>query len=114
MKEKSGSGEINAEVKSLPKMAAQPKANIRSDDHKGEEVKGNSADRVFKRLAGRVDRVDEVAYAKARVFVQKQDGRMQQRYRETNVTRPIVQPKIIEPVMRPGAMRAVTKRHEHS
>ena len=60
MKEKSGRREINAEMKRLPKMAAQPKAKIRSDHHEGEEIESDGADRVFEWLAGRVNRVDEV------------------------------------------------------
>src|SRR5689334_6506665 len=70
MKEKSGRCEVDAEVKRLPHMASQLETQIRSNDNEGEEVEGNGADRVFKRLAGRVDRVEKVQDPKARVFVQ--------------------------------------------
>jgi len=113
MKEKGRRGEIDAEMKSLPQVAAQPKTEVRSHDHKGEEIEGNGADSVFERLAGRVDRVNEVLHAKARALVQKQNGRMQQRHRKSDIAGPIVEPEIVEPMMGPGAIRAIPKRHQH-
>lgn len=80
MKEKSGSREIDAEMKRLPKVAAQPKAKVRSEDYESEEIEGNGPNRVFERLAGGVDWIDEVQDAKAWVLVQQQDGRMQERH----------------------------------
>ena len=77
MEKQSGGREINAEMERLPQMAAQPKTQIRCNDNESDETKGGSANRIFERLAGRVNRVDEVQQAEARVFVQKQDGRMQ-------------------------------------
>ena len=113
MKEQSGGAEIDAEMERLPQVAAQLKTKVRSNDHEGEEIEGNGANGVFERLAGRVDRVEKVHNAKARVFVQKQYGRMQKRHRKSDIARPIVEPEIVEPMMRPGAMRAVAKSHEH-
>ena|SRR5438067_6866327 len=113
MKEKSGGSEVDAEMKRLPQVAAQLETQIRCNDHEGEKIEGNGADGVFKRLAGRVDRVEKVHDAKARVFVQQQNGRMQKRYRECDIARPIVEPEVVEPAMRPGAVRAIPKRHEH-
>ena len=114
VKEKSGGSEIDAEMKRLPQMAPQPETNVRSDDHEGEEIEGDGADGVFERLAGRVDRVEKVHDAKARVFVQKQNRGMQKRYRKSDIARPIVEPEIVEPTMGPGTVRAIPKRHEHS
>jgi len=113
MKEKSHGGGIDAEMKRLPQMPAQPETKVRSDDHEGEEIEGNGTNGVFERLAGRVDRVEKVHDAKPRVFVQKQNGRMQKRYRKSDIARPIVEPEIVEPMVRPGAMRAIPKRHQH-
>lgn len=77
MKEKSGGGEIDAEVKRLPEMAAQPKTQVGSHDNECEKAERYGANGVFERLAGRIDRVDEIHQAKPRVFVKKKDGRMQ-------------------------------------
>src|SRR5262252_661580 len=77
VEEESGRSDVNAEVESLPKMAAQPKTSVGSDDHEREQVKGNSANRVFERLARGMDRVNEIQESKPRVFVQKQNGGMQ-------------------------------------
>src|SRR5213082_179276 len=60
MKEKSGGGEIDAEMERLPHVAAQLETQIRRNDNEGKEIEGNGADSVFKRLAGRVDRVEKV------------------------------------------------------
>lgn len=114
MKEKSHGGEIDAEMKRLPQMPAQPETKVRSDDHEGEEIEGNGTNGVFERLAGRVDRVEKVHDAKPRVFVQKQNGRMQKRYRKSDIARPIVDAEVVEPAMGPGAMRAVAEGHEHA
>lgn len=78
MKEHGPGSEINTEVEGLPKVAAQPKTQVRRNDHEGEDVEGNGADGVLNRLAGGVDRVDKVYDAEARVFVQKQNGRVQE------------------------------------
>ena len=72
-----GSGEIDAEMEGFPKVAAEAKTEIRSNHNEGQEVERDGANRVFKRLAGRVDRVDEVHKPKTWVFVAQQDGRMQ-------------------------------------
>ena len=114
MKEKGHSGEINGEMKSLPKMAAQPKSDGRSDDHKSEEIEGNGANSVFQWLAGGMNRICEIQEAKPRVSIEKQDGWMQKRHRESDIARPIVQAKIIEPAMGPRPMRTIPKGHEHS
>jgi hypothetical protein len=113
MKEESGGCEIDAEMERLPQVPPQPNTEVRSDDHKGEEIEGNGANGVFERLAGRVDRVEQVHNAKARVFVQKQNGRMQKRHRKSDIAGPIVEPEIVEPMMRPRALRAVAESHEH-
>ncbi len=60
MEEESRGGEIDAEMERLPKMAAQPEPKIGSDDHEREEIESDGADRVFKRLARRMNRVNEV------------------------------------------------------
>ena len=39
---------------------------------------------------------------------------MQQRHGESNVAGPIVEAEVVESAMRPTAMRAVTKGHEHA
>ena len=113
VEEKSGRSEINAEMERLPKMAAQPKAKIRSDHHEAQETKGYRANGVFERLARRTDRVDKIQESKPRVLVQKQNGRMQKRHRKSDVARPVMESKIIEPPMRPRTMRAIAKRHQH-
>jgi hypothetical protein len=113
MKEKSGGCEIDAEMEGLPQVAAQSKTQVGSYDNECEKVERYGANGVFERLAGRVDRVEKVHEAKARVFVEKKDGRMQKRDGKSDVARPIVEPEIVEPMMRPGAMRAIPKRHEH-
>lgn len=95
-------------------MPAQLESQIRRNDNEGKEIEGNGADRVFKRLAGRVDGVEKVQDTKVWIFVQKQEGRMQQRHRERGIAGPVVQAKIVEPSMRPGTMRAIPKGHEHS
>ena len=77
VKEKSRRGEINSEVERLPKMAAQPEPKIRSDNHEGDEIEGNGADGVFKRLAGRMDGINEIQEPKPWVLVEKQNGWMQ-------------------------------------
>lgn len=59
-----------------------------------------------------MNRIDEILEAKSRVLVEKQNGRMQERHRQSDVARPVVQTKIVEPAMRPGTMWAVPKRHE--
>jgi ribosomal protein S28E/S33 len=60
-----------------------------------------------------MNRVDEVYQAKLRTFVERQNGRVQQRNRQSNVAGPVVQAEIIESAMRPRTMRAIPKRHEH-
>ena len=113
MKEKGGGGEIDAEMERLPKMAAQPKANVRSDHYEPEDIEGDGPDGVFKRLARGMDRIDEIEQAKPRVLVQEQNCRMQERRGKSDVARPVVQSKIVEPAMRPRTMRAVPEGHEH-
>src|SRR6266480_37995 len=114
VKEKSGGSEIDAEVERLPQVAAQPKTQIRSNDHEGEEVESDGADGVFERLAGGIDGIDEIHQAKARVFVQKQNGRVQERQRQGDIAGPVVQAEIVESAMRPRAVGAVAESHEHS
>jgi hypothetical protein len=58
--EKRGGGEIDAEVKGLPKPAAQSKTQIGSNNHESQEIQRDSTNGVLQRLAGRVDWVDEV------------------------------------------------------
>jgi len=103
VEEQSGGGEINAEMKGFPKVAAEAKTEIGSNDNESQEVECDGANRVFERLAGRVDGVDEVGKAKARVLVDEQDGRMQDRQRESDVARPIVEAEVVESAMGPGA-----------
>ena len=71
VKEQSRSGEIDGEMEGFPKRAAEAKTEIRSNDNEGQEIERDGATRVFERLAGRVDRVDEVPKAKTWVFVDK-------------------------------------------
>jgi len=70
-------------------VAAEAKTEIRGNDNEGQEVECDGANRVFQRLAGRVDGVDEVQKAKVRVFVDEQDGGMQERNRESDVAGPM-------------------------
>ena len=114
VKEQRRGGEIDREMKRFPKVTAEAKAEVGSNDNEGQEVERDGANRVFERLAGRVDRVDEVLKAKAWVFVDKQDGGMQDRHRESNVPGPIVEAEVVESAMRPRTMWAVPKGHEHS
>ena len=114
VEEQSRGGEIDAEMERFPKVAAEAKTEIGSDDHESQEVERDGAARVFKRLSGRVDRVDEVLKAKARVLVQQQDGGMQERQRESKVAGPIVKAEVVESAMRPTTMWAVPNGHEHS
>lgn len=58
--EKGGGGEIDAEVKGLPKPAAQSKTQIGSNNNESEEIPSDSANGVLQRLAGGVDWVGEV------------------------------------------------------
>lgn len=69
VEEQRGSGEVDAEMEGFPKVAAEAKTEIRSNHNEGQEVEGDGANRVFERLAGRVDRVDEVQKPKTWVFV---------------------------------------------
>jgi hypothetical protein len=114
VEEQSGGGEIDAEMEGFPKVAAEAKTEIRGNDNEGQEVECDGANRVFQRLAGRVDGVDEVQKAKVRVFVDEQDGGMQERNRESDVAGPIVEAEVVESAMGPGAVRAIPKGHEHS
>ena len=114
MPEKSGGSEINGEVERLPKMAAEAKAHIGSDNDEGEHIESDRADGVVERLLGRMHRVNDVHDAKARIFVEEQSHRMKDGDAQREVSRPIVNPEIIKPVMRPGAVRAVAEGHEHS
>ena len=58
--------------------------------------------------------VEKIQQAKARAFVQKPDGRMQKRDGKRDIAGPVVKAEVVEPAMRPGAMRAISKGHEHS
>ena len=71
VEEQGGGGEVDGEMEGLPEVAAEAKTEIRSDDNEGQEVERDGANRVFDRLAGRVDRIDEVPKAKAWVFVEQ-------------------------------------------
>lgn len=75
--EKPGGCEINGEVKGLPKVAAETEAQVRSDNDKGEQIESDGADGVVERLLGRMHGVDDVQEAEARVFVEKQNERME-------------------------------------
>jgi hypothetical protein len=114
VEEQSRGGEIDGEMEGFPKVATEAKTEIGSNDNEGQEVERDGATRVFQRLAGRVDRVEEVLKAKAWVFVDKQDGGMQDRHRESNVAGAIVEAEVVESAMRPRTMWAVPKGHEHS
>jgi general secretion pathway protein G len=112
MEEQGGGGEVDGEMKGFPKAAAQSKAPIRSKHYQSQEIEGDGADGVFQRLAGRMDRVEEIHEAKARVFVQQQDGRMQKRNGKSDIAGPVVQAEVVEPAMWPGTMGAVAEGHE--
>lgn len=114
VKEQRGGGEIDAEMEGFPKVAAQAKAEKGSNDNEGQEVERDGTNRVFQRLAGRVDGVGQVQKTKARIPVDEQDRWMQERQRESHVAGPIVEAEVVEAVMRPAAMGAVAKGHEHS
>src|SRR5207244_11750284 len=100
-------------MEGFPKVAAEAKTEIRGNDNEGQEVECDGANRVFQRLAGRVDGVDEVQKAKVRVFVDEQDGGMQERNRESDVAGPIVEAEVVESTKGQGAMRVYTKGRDH-
>ena len=114
VEKKGGSGKINCEVEGLPEMAAQSKPHILSNHNERQKINSHCANGVFERLAWRMNRIDQVRQAEPWVLVQEQDRRMQKRHRECDVAGPVVQAKVVEPAMRPGAVRAIPKRHEHT
>src|SRR5207244_13290199 len=100
-------------MEGFPKVAAEAKTEIRGNDNEGQEVECGGANRVFQKLAGRVDGVDEVQTAKVRVFVDEQDGGMQARNRASEVEGPIVETEVVESAMGAGTGRATQKGNEH-
>src|SRR5436853_7923423 len=99
-------------MEGFPKVAAEAKTEIRGNDNEGQEVECDGANRVFQRLAGGVDGVDEVQKANARVCVDEQDGGMQERKRESGVGGPVVEAEVVESTMGPGAVRSMPNGHE--
>ena len=95
-------------------MAAKTEAHVGSDNDEGEQIKSDGADGVVEGLGGRIDGIKQVENAKARIFVEKQNHGMNDGDTERKVSRPVVNPEIIKPVMRPGAVGAVTEGHEQS
>lgn len=77
VKKERGRSEVDAEMKRFPKVAAQAKTQIGSNNNKAKEIGGDGADSAFERLARRMNGIQEVKQPKARLFVQKQDGWMQ-------------------------------------
>lgn len=106
--------EIDREVESFPKAAAELDARIGSDDHERDDVKGDGADGVFERLLRRMDGIDDIEDAKFWGFVKEQDDRMRGREEKSEVAGPVVQRKIIEAAMRPAADGAVAENHQHA
>ena len=114
MPEKSRGGEIDGEVEGFPKMATETDACVGSDDYEGEQVKSDGADCVVERLGWRMDGVEEIEDAEARVGVEEQNHWMKDGSCQRNVAGPVVKPKIVEAVMRPGAVGTVTEGHQQA
>lgn len=109
--EEGDGAEIDREVEGLPEMAAEADAEVGSDDHKSDDVQGDSAEGVFEGLLRRADGIEDVNEAELRRLVEEQDERMDEGEEKGEVAGPIVQGEIIEAVMRPGADRAVAEGH---
>src|SRR5690348_2872809 len=114
MKEKRGCREVDAEVERLPETAAHAQAKVGSDDDESQQAERGGADGVFQRLARRMDGIEQVQKTKARLLVEKQDRRVGEREGKRGIAGPIVQTKIIEAAMGPGAVGTVAKSQEHA
>ena len=112
MPEKGGRSDVNGKVESFPEMAAEANAGVRSDDDNGENVERDGAESAFKGLLRRVDRIGEVEEPVARGFDEEQDQRMNEGQEEREVAGPVVEAEVIEPTVRPRALRTVPKDHE--
>jgi len=112
--EKSGGGEIDGEVKGLPEMATQSDAHVRSDDDESDEIEGDGADGVIEWLRGGMDGVEKIEDAEAGIFIEEQNHRVKDSHRQRDVAGPVVKAEIVEAVMWPGAVGAVSKGHQEA
>jgi hypothetical protein len=103
--------EINCKVKKLPQATAHADTQIRSQNNKEDQVKRDGPDGIVQGLARRMDRVNNVQHSKPSFFVEKEDDRVEDRYERRKISGSVVQAKIIDPAMRPIALRAVAKSH---
>lgn len=114
MPEERDGTEVDGEVEGLPEVAAEANASVRGDDDDGENVESDGAQRGFEGLLRRVDRIDDVQKSIPRGLHKKQDERMGDGEEQREVPGPVVEAKIVEAAVRPGADRTVAKDHERA
>lgn len=106
--EKSESRSIDHEVEGLPEAASELQTKIGSDDHDGDAIERDRTDRIFERLAGRVNRINYIDDPEASRGRKEKNNGMKERNPEHGVAGPIVDPKNVETPMRPISPRAIS------